>query len=140
MNTQKTDEMKPKKKQIRAMIVEDEDHVRALIKTVVQNMNCEIVGEANNGRDAVLMYYKLKPTMLLLDINMPIKTGKQALAEIRKKFPNTFIVMLTSLTDSETVEDCIRLGASGFIRKDLPIDEMRDVIKKTWSAYKLSRQ
>ena len=132
--------MKPQKKQIRAMIVDDEDHVRTLIKTVVRNMNCEIVGEANNGKDAVLMYYKLKPTMLLLDINMPVKTGKQALAEIRKKFSNTFIIMLTSLTDSETVEDCIKLGASGFIRKDLPIDEMRDVIKQTWSAYKLSRQ
>jgi two-component system, chemotaxis family, chemotaxis protein CheY len=131
--------MKPKKK-IRVMIVEDEDHVRTLIKTVVKGMNCEIVGEANNGKDAVSLYYKLKPTMLLLDINMPIKSGKQALAEIRKKFPKSFIIMLTSLTDSETVEDCIKLGASGFIRKDLPLDEMREVIKQTWRAYKTSLQ
>lgn len=131
--------MKQKKK-IRVMIVEDEDHVRTLIKTVVKSMNCEIVGETNNGKDAVSLYYKLKPTMLLLDINMPIQSGKQALAEIRKKFPNTFIIMLTSLTDSETVEDCIKLGATGFIRKDLPIDKMREVIKQTWSAYKSSLQ
>jgi len=131
--------MKQKKK-IRVMIVEDEDHVRTLIKTVVKSMNCEIVGETNNGKDAVLMYHKLKPTMLLLDINMPIKSGKKALAEIRKRFPNTFIIMLTSLTDSETVEDCIKLGATGFIRKDLPIDKMREVIKQTWSAYKSSLQ
>ena len=131
--------MKPKKK-IRVMIVEDEEHVRTLIKTVVKNMNCEIVGETNNGKDAVSLYCKLKPTMLLLDINMPIKSGKKALAEIRKKFPNTFIIMLTSLTDSETVEDCIKLGATGFIRKDLPLDEMREVIKQTWGAYKSSLQ
>ncbi len=131
--------MKQKKK-IRVMIVEDEDHVRTLIKTVVKSMNCEIVGETNNGKDAVSLYYKLKPTMLLLDINMPIKSGKKALAEIRKRFPNTFIIMLTSLTDSETVEDCIKLGATGFIRKDLPIDKMREVIKQTWSAYKSSLQ
>ena len=131
--------MNPKKK-IRVMIVEDEDHVRALIKTVVKNMNCEIVGETNNGKDAVSMYHELKPTMLLLDINMPIQSGKKALAEIRKKFPNTFIIMLTSLSDSETVEDCIKLGATGFIRKDLPIDEMREVIKQTWRAYKSSLQ
>jgi two-component system chemotaxis response regulator CheY len=131
--------MKPKKK-IRVMIVEDEDHARKLIKTVVKNMNCEIVGETNNGKDAVSMYYKLKPTMLLLDINMPIQSGKKALAEIRKKFPNTFIIMLTSLSDSETIEDCIKLGTTGFIRKDLPIDEMRKVIKQTWSAYKSSLQ
>jgi two-component system chemotaxis response regulator CheY len=44
--------------------------------------------------------------------------------------------MLTSLTDRETIEDCIELGASGFIRKDLPIDEMREVIKKTWKTYR----
>ena len=127
--------MKPKKK-MRVMIVDDEDHVRKLISIVIKTMNCDIVGEASNGRDAVSLFYKLKPHMLLLDINMPLKSGKAALAEIKKKFPNAFIIMLTSLTDKETVEDCIELGASGFIRKDLPIDEMRDVIKKTWGAYR----
>jgi len=76
--------------------------------------------------------------MLLLDINMPLKSGKEALADIKKKYPNAFIIMLTSLVDKETVEDCIELGASGFIRKDLPINEMREVIKKTWAAYKKS--
>lgn len=120
------------------MVADDEDHVRKLITTVIRKMNCEIVGEAANGRDAVSMFYELKPHLLLLDINMPLKSGKQALADIKKKFPNAFIIMLTSLVDKETLEDCIDLGASGFIRKDLPIDEMREVIKKTWIAYKQS--
>jgi len=101
-------------------------------------MNCEIVGEAGNGKEAVSLFSTLKPHMLLLDINMPLKSGKEALAEIRRKFPNACIIMLTSLTDKETVEDCIELGASGFIRKDLPLDEMQDVIKKTWRAYRES--
>lgn len=126
------------KQKMRVMVVDDEDHVRKLITTVVRSMNCEIVGEAKNGRDAVSMFQELKPHMLLLDINMPLKSGKQALGEIKKKFPNAFVIMLTSLVDKETVEDCIDLGASGFIRKDLPLDEMREVIKKTWSAYKQS--
>ena len=129
--------MKPKKK-LRVMVVDDEDHVRKLIITIIKTMNCEIVGEASNGKEAVLMYTQLKPHMLLLDINMPIQSGKEALAEIKGKFPNAFVIMLTSLTDKETVEDCIELGATGFIRKDLPIDEIRAVIKKTWSAYRES--
>lgn len=129
--------MKPKKK-MRVMVVDDEDHVRKLITTVIRTMNCEIVGEASNGRDAVSMFFEVKPHLLMLDINMPLKSGKQALADIKQKFPNAFIIMLTSLVDKETVEDCIDLGASGFIRKDLPIDEMREVIKKTWIAYKQS--
>ena len=131
--------MKPKKK-MRVMVVDDEDHVRKLITTVIKKMNCEIVGEANNGKDAVSLFRTLKPHMLLLDINMPLKSGKEALADIKKKFPKAFIIMLTSLTDKETVEDCIELGASGFIRKDLPLDDMRDVIRKTWNAYRKSFQ
>ena len=131
--------MKPKKK-MRVMIVDDENHVRKLISTVVKSMNCDIVGETNNGKDAVSLFSTLKPHMLLLDINMPLKSGKEALTDIKKKFPNACIIMLTSLTDKETVEDCIELGASGFIRKDLPIDDMQDVIKKTWNAYRKSLQ
>ena len=118
------------------MVVDDEKHVRTLIKSVISTMNCDIVGEAGNGKDAVTLYGELKPNMMLLDINMPLKSGKQALAEIKKKYPNAFIIMLTSLTDRETIEDCIELGASGFIRKDLPLDEMREVIKQTWKTYR----
>jgi two-component system chemotaxis response regulator CheY len=131
--------MKPKKK-LRVMVVDDEDHVRKLITTVVKTMNCEIVAEAGNGKQAVELFHRLKPHMLLLDINMPLKSGKEALAEIKKRYPRAFVIMLTSLTDKETVEDCIALGATGFIRKDLPIDDMRDVIKKTWTAYRKSLQ
>ena len=126
----------PPKKKIRAIVVDDETHVRTLIKSVVSGMNCDVVAEAGNGRDAVALFDKLKPHMMLLDINMPLKSGKQTLTDIKQKYPNAFIIMLTSLTDRETIEDCIELGASGFIRKDLPIDEMREVIKKTWKTYR----
>jgi two-component system, chemotaxis family, chemotaxis protein CheY len=129
--------MAPKKK-LNVMVADDEAHVRKLITTILKTMNCEIVAEAGDGSQAVELFYQHKPHMLLLDINMPIKSGKQALGEIKKKYPNAFIIMLTSLTDKETVEDCIALGATGFIRKDLPIDEMREVIKKTWTAYRSS--
>jgi two-component system chemotaxis response regulator CheY len=129
--------MKPKQK-MRVMVVDDEDHVRRLITTVIKTMNCDIVGEAGNGKEAVSLFCTLKPHMLLLDINMPLKSGKEALSDIKRQFPNACVIMLTSLTDKETVEDCIELGASGFIRKDLPLDEMRDVIKKTWHAYRES--
>jgi two-component system chemotaxis response regulator CheY len=123
-------------KKIRVMVVDDETHVRKLIKTVLISMNCEVVGEAANGRDAVEMFKSLKPNILMLDINMPLKSGKETLAEILKRYSNAFVIMLTSLSDKETIEDCINLGASGFIRKDIDIDEMKDIIRKTWKAYK----
>ncbi len=123
-------------KKIRAMIADDETHVRTLIKAVLLSMNCEIVGEAANGKEAVEMFRALKPNILMLDINMPIKSGKEALGEIMRRYHNAFVIMLTSLSDKETIEDCIKLGASGFIRKDLDIDDMKDTIRKMWLAYK----
>lgn len=133
-----TSDQVPPKRKIRVIVVDDEIHVRTLIKSVISAMNCEVVGEAGNGREAVSLFGSLKPNMMLLDINMPVKSGKQALAEIKDRHPNAFVIMLTSLTDKETIEDCITLGASGFIRKDLPLDEMREVLKKTWKAYRES--
>jgi two-component system, chemotaxis family, chemotaxis protein CheY len=123
-------------KKMRTMIADDETHVRKLIKSVLLSMNCEVVGEATNGRDAVEMFKALKPNILLLDINMPLKSGKEALGEIIKRYSNAFVIMMTSLSDKETIEDCIKLGASGFIRKDIDIDEMKEIIRKTWQAYK----
>jgi two-component system, chemotaxis family, chemotaxis protein CheY len=123
-------------KKIRVMIADDESHVRKLIKTVLLSMNCEVVGEATNGRDAVEMFKTLKPNILMLDINMPLKSGKEALADIIKRYSNAFVIMMTSLSDKETLEDCIKLGASGFIRKDIDIDEMKEIIRKTWQTYK----
>lgn len=128
------------KKKPKVLIVEDEDHVRRLLKSIIESMNCEVVGEAQNGKDAVVQYFRLKPHMLLLDINMPIMTGKKALAAIRAKHPNAFVIMITSLADKETIEDCMALGAAGFIRKDLPIDEIKAVIRKTWRAFREAMQ
>ncbi len=124
------------KKKPRVLVAEDETHVRRLLKSILESMNCEVVGEAENGKDAVARYFSLKPHMLLLDINMPVKSGKAALAEIRKKHPRAFIMMITSLADKDTIEDCMQLGAAGYIRKDLPLDEIKSVIKNTWRAYR----
>jgi two-component system chemotaxis response regulator CheY len=123
-------------KKIRVLVADDESHVRKLITTILTSMNCEIVGEAANGKDAVDMFKSLKPNLLLLDINMPLKSGKEALAEIMKRYSNAFVIMLTSLSDKQTIEDCVKLGASGFIRKDIPIDEIKQIIRKTWHVYK----
>lgn len=124
------------KRKLRVMIAEDEEHVRRLLKSLMTTMNCDIVGEAGNGLDAVEMYCRLRPNILLLDINMPLKSGKDALSEIKSRFPHAFVVMITSLSDRETVEDCIKLGATGLIRKDLPMNEIKETIKNTWRAYR----
>lgn len=127
------------KKKNQVMIADDETHVRKYIGAIMKEMNSEIAGEAKNGKEAVDMFARLRPSLLLLDINMPLKSGKTALQEIIARFPWAFVIMLTSLADRETIEDCISMGASGFIRKDVSIDEFKAAIKQSWQAYKASR-
>ena len=120
----------------KVLIADDEMHIRLLLKTVLTKMNCEIVGEATNGPDAIDIFNKEKPHLLLLDINMPIKKGDQVLEEIMAKHPDAFVIMLTCVVDMKIVEKCIGLGAANYIRKDTPIEEIKKIIKETWQTFR----
>ncbi len=87
-----------------------------------------VAEQAVNGNEAVSMFREAKPDLLLMDINMPLKTGEEALEEIRAEFPGARVIMLTSVIESETVEKCLSLGAVGYIRKDSPVDEIKAII------------
>jgi len=127
------------KRKLRVLIADDEPHIRLLIKTVMTSMNAEIVGEAKNGGEAVEVFRNEKPDITLLDINMPIKSGEDALKEIMEAFPDAFVIMLTSVADMMTVEKCLGLGAANYIRKDTPIPEMKEIIKRAWDDYRKSK-
>jgi len=119
----------------RIIIADDEFSVRSMIRMVLKSINGEIVGEAKNGQEAVEQFREKKPDLLLLDINMPVKNGLDALKEIIADFPDAFVIMLTSISDMETVEKCLDLGAINYIIKDTPIPEMKKIIKETWDTF-----
>lgn len=115
----------------RVILADDEKHIRAMMKAVISSLNCEIVGEAADGHEAVDLYKKEKPDLLLLDVNMPQRSGIDALREIKREFPDALVIMLTSVVDMENIKQCIALGAANYIRKDTPITEMKQIIKDT---------
>ena len=110
------------------VLADDEAHIRLMLTTLVREMGLEILGEATNGVGAVKLFRETMPDLMLLDINMPIKTGEWALREIKKEFPEARVIMLTSMSDMATVEECLRNGAFNFIRKDCPLNEIRAAI------------
>lgn len=118
---------------ITVLIADDEAHIRLLLRKVMESMSCEVVAEASNGRDAVELFRKTRPMITLLDINMPLMTGKEALIEIMKEFPDALVIMLSSLSAMDIVKDCLEIGAANYIRKDTPIAEMKLHIKETWN-------
>lgn len=113
----------------RVILADDEKHIRAMMKAVISSLNCEIAGEAADGQEAVDLYKKEKPDLLLLDVNMPQKSGIDALREIMREFPDAVVIMLTSVVDMENIKQCIELGAANYIRKDTSVTEMRQIIK-----------
>ncbi|MBF0318307.1 MAG: response regulator transcription factor [Nitrospirae bacterium] len=125
------DEKKPA-----VLIADDEKHIRLLLKTVMASMNFTIAAEAANGEEAVQLFKELGPDLVLMDVNMPFKSGEAALSEIIAGSPGAIVIMLTSVAEKESVEKCIGLGASGYVRKDTPLAELKAIILDTWNTYK----
>jgi two-component system, chemotaxis family, chemotaxis protein CheY len=115
----------PKK---RVVIVDDDDDLRQILKTAINSMQCEVVGEGVDGGDAIRLYRDLRPDLLMLDVNMPAVSGLQALTGIRTEFPDAFIVMLTANADLQTVKECIKRGAARYILKDTSVARIRVMV------------
>lgn len=117
---------------INLIIIDDESHIRLFFKTFLMKAGFNVLAEGDNGNCVVELYEKHKPDMVLLDIAMPYKTGTEALKELKLAFPESKVIMLSSLSDMETVEKSIELGASNYIRKDCSSDEIVKIIQNTY--------
>lgn len=91
--------------------------MRMSIRTMLQNYDFEIVGEAENGVMAIEKYQELQPDIVTLDITMPEMDGLQALREIKKIDPATSVVMVSALGQEARMKEAIIYGAKGFIVK-----------------------
>jgi DNA-binding NarL/FixJ family response regulator len=89
----------------------------------------EIVGEAQDGAEAVKLANELHPDVVLMDILMPVMNGIQATAAIRQSLPDTEVIALTSVLGDNSVIDAVRAGAIGYLLKDTDANELRRAIK-----------
>jgi len=107
---------------LKILLVDDEAYFRLFVANVLRRaITCTVV-EATNGHEAVALCQTGNPGLILLDIYMPELDGIQALPQIRALKPATPIVMLTSVSEETVVEQCVNLGATYFIRKDVHAD------------------
>jgi len=123
------------KRKVRVLLVDDESHVRLYIRNVMSSMGCEVVAQAADGMEALAQFDKFSPDLVMLDINMPVMDGIAALKELRRKSDKVAIVMLTSLASADVVEQVLEAGANYHLRKDLPLDELKQEIRETWLAH-----
>ncbi len=118
------------KKRISIVIVDDNDMMRSILRSMLRGDVFEVIGEARNGVLAVEMAGRLKPDIVCLDVIMPEKNGLDALCEIKVARPETEVVMITSNADPETVQESIQNGASGFIIKPFNAARVLDTLEK----------
>ena len=110
---------------MRIVLVDDHEVVRLGLKVLLeQSDHFEVVGEANNAKEAVEIAGKFRPDIVLMDIRLPGASGIEACEEITQLYPEVRVVMLTSYAEDEMLFSAIRAGASGYLLKQINSDDL----------------
>lgn len=117
-------------KTIRIMLVDDHAVVRSGLSAFLSvNPDLELVGEAENGEQAVVRANLLKPDVILMDLMMPVMDGVAATQAIKKQNPGIQIIALTSFQEDELVQNALKAGAIGYLMKNVTARELAAAIK-----------
>jgi DNA-binding NarL/FixJ family response regulator len=133
-------------KQITVLLAEDHTIVREGFRKMLElEGDFEIVGEASDGREAVVLAKKLRPAVVLMDIAMPLLNGLEAARQVRKALPATKVLMLSAHNDYAYVENAIESGAVGFLLKQTSAHDVCRAIRevhagKTFFSPSINRQ
>ncbi|KPB06304.1 response regulator [Bacillus sp. CHD6a] len=105
------------------LVVDDAKFMRLTIGNILTKSNHTVIGEAENGRDAVSLYRDHQPDLVTMDITMPEMNGIEAVREIVKDYPKAKIIMCSAMGQQRLIVEAIEAGAKDFIVK--PFDEGR---------------
>jgi DNA-binding NarL/FixJ family response regulator len=120
---------------LRVMVVDDHALFRRGLDMVLsQEPDIELVGEASDGQEAIERAQELMPDVVLMDVRMPKRSGIEATARIKELMPHVKILMLTISDEEADLYEAIKAGASGYLLKEIPIEEVADAIRSVWAG------
>lgn len=120
---------------IKVLIADDQEIVCEGLKRILQSdPEIKVIGIANNGQQALDLINHQTPDIVLMDLQMPIMNGVQAICQLRKTYPDLPVLVLTTYMDDKWLFDAIRAGATGYLLKDRPRHELLEAIKGTVSG------
>ncbi len=118
-------------KTIRVLVVDNHPIVRSgICAELEKTAGVEIVGQANDGREALVLVEKFKPDVVFMDISMPGLNGLEATARIARDFPGTRVVILSKHEEEEYYWHALKIGASGYLLKRAAIGELKAAIQR----------
>ncbi|HYF10696.1 MAG TPA: response regulator transcription factor [Actinomycetota bacterium] len=120
---------------LRILVCDDHALFRRGLQMVLDSEpDLELVGEASDGEEVVARAQELMPDVILMDVRMPKKSGIEAATEIKDALPHVKILMLTISDEEADLYEAIKAGASGYLLKEIPIDEVADAIRSVWAG------
>jgi len=121
---------------IRILLVDDQHIIREGLKTMLEsNPDMQIIGEAENGQQAIAQLSTLKPDVILMDVRMPVMDGVAATQAIAQQHPTAKILILTTFDDDEYVSQAMRMGAKGYLLKDTEPEELSLAIRSVYRGH-----
>lgn len=121
--------------QINIVVADDHPVVRqGIIQIIELESDIKVIGQASNGEEAVNVARELKPDIILMDINMPILNGIQAMQKLKDEGLNYKVIVLTIHTEKEYLMKTVQLGASGYVLKDSEAKVLIDAIRKVYNG------
>lgn len=116
---------------IKILLIDDHALFRSGLRSLLQRQeDFEIVGEAADGLEGIKLVTQLKPDVVLLDIDMPVMNGKEALSQILSIHPELAVMMLTVSEDGADLTECMRIGARGYLLKNINVDFLLESIRR----------
>jgi len=120
---------------IRVIIVDDESLVRAALRVFLESTpGFELVGEAENGADAVQLVRSTQPDVVLMDVQMPIMDGIEATRRLTQEFPGIKVLALTTFSAQRVIVPMLSAGASGYLVKDTAPDRILDAARLAYEG------
>jgi DNA-binding NarL/FixJ family response regulator len=115
---------------IRVLVVDDQALVREGLAIILDAQpDLQVVGQAEDGRQAVKLANQLAPDVVLMDIRMPLMDGIKATRQIKETHPRTQVVILTTYDEDELVFEGLRAGASGYLLKDITRGQLAEAVR-----------
>ena len=123
---------------LRIVLVDDHEVVRLGLRSLLERQpDLAVVGEAETAHEAVQAVERLAPDVVVLDIRLPGRSGVEACAEIKRRRPETKIVVLTSYAEDEVLLDAIAAGAEGYVLKQVGSDDLVQALRRVGRGERL---
>jgi DNA-binding NarL/FixJ family response regulator len=121
---------------IQLLLVDDQLIVRQGLRSLLEaKPDLQVVGEAENGKQAIAQIATLHPDVVLMDVRMPVMDGVAATRLIAQQFPETRVLILTTFDDDDYVSRAMRFGAKGYLLKDTHSEELAAAIRAVYKGY-----